>query len=129
MSLLGYAIGVISLIILIYFILSKRKTSKEFIAWNFVDTEFRYTVYKSYKSQKPRSLTLIFAGNRIDDLGYKIYSSYRDKLDDVDIYIKDVENDELMKIVTESDFESMIGVTHPEKGHIGYLQYSMVEHN
>ena len=47
-------------------------------------------------------------------------------MDKVDIPIRDNQTGEIIKIVKDGDSESLIGVSHPEKGHIGYLQFEIV---
>lgn len=71
-------------------------------------------------------MTLVFEGNRIDELGYQIYKSHTADLDKIDILIRDNQTGEIMKIVKDGDSESMIGVSHPENGHIGYLRFVTV---
>ena len=47
-------------------------------------------------------------------------------MDKIEILIRNNQTGEVMKIVKGGDSESMIGVSHPEQGHIGYLQFETV---
>ena len=90
------------------------------------DSAFNYSVYQSPKVNGSKSLTLVLEGDKIDELGYQIYKSHIADLDKIDILIRDNQTGEIMKIVKDGDSESMIGVSHPEKGHIGYLQFEIM---
>lgn len=47
----------------------------------------------------------------------------------VDIPIRDNQTGKVMKTLKDGDSDSMIGVSHPEHGHIGYLQYDTLNIN
>jgi hypothetical protein len=89
-------------------------------------SDYSYSVFKNPINDNPSSFILILEGNRIDELGYQIYKSHIADLDKIDILIRDNKTGEIMKIVKDGDSESMIGVSHPENGHIGYLKYEIV---
>jgi len=117
-------------LVLISFIYYNGKPDKSFKITEplkFRLSDYRYTVYKSYRNITPRRIIPIFEGDVIDALGYEIYTRYADKLDEVDIIIRDNKTRELMRIVKEGDTESMIGVSDPELGHIGYLSFEIVD--
>jgi hypothetical protein len=72
----------------------------------------------------------LYKGIEDDDLGkvgYYIYQNFAEKLDQVDVYVKDNQNNKIMKIQKTYESECMIGVDHPEEGHIGYLPFEMVD--
>ena len=72
----------------------------------------------------------LFKGVEDDDLGkvgFYIYQNFATKLDQVDVYVKDNQKCELLKIQKTYESECMIGVDDPENGHIGYLPYKKVE--
>ena len=72
----------------------------------------------------------LFKGIENDDLGkvgFYIYQNFAMKLDQVDVYLKDNLNNEILKIQKTYESECMIGVDDPENGHIGYLPYEKVE--
>ncbi|RZL12691.1 MAG: hypothetical protein EOO89_19145 [Pedobacter sp.] len=72
----------------------------------------------------------LYKGIEDDDLGkvgYYIYQNFAKKLDQVDVYVKDNLNNEILKIQKTYESECMIGVDHPEQGHIGYLPFETVE--
>jgi hypothetical protein len=72
----------------------------------------------------------LYIGIEDDDLGkvgYYIYQNFATKLDQVDVYVKDNQNNEILKIQTTYESECMIGVDHPDKGHIGYLPFEKVD--
>ena len=116
--------------ILISFVYYFNKPSRTFKAtepFKFKPSDYRYTVYKSYRNNQPKRITPIFEGDVIDALGFEIYTRYADKLEEVDILIRDNQTRDLMRIVQDGDTESMIGVSHPEVGHIGYLMFEIVK--
>ena len=59
-------------------------------------------------------------------MGYYIYQKFAKKLDQVDIYVKDNQNNEILKIENKYDTESMFSVDHPEQGPIGFLPFDKV---
>ena len=65
--------------------------------------------------------------NDLGKVGYYIYQNFAKKLDQVDVYVKDNQNNEILKIQKTYESECMIGVDHPEQGHIGYLPFEKVE--
>jgi len=117
----------ISIVALTYVLLRKRP--KAHITQDFKPSDSHYSVYQSPKVNGSKSLTLVLEENRIDELGYQIYKSQLADLDKIDILIRNNQTGEVMKIVKDGDSESMIGVIHPEKGHIGYLQYDTLNVN
>ena len=65
--------------------------------------------------------------NDLGKIGYYIYQNFATKLDQVKVYVKDNQKNEILKIQKTYESECMIGVDHPEKGHIGYLPFETVE--
>lgn len=118
--LLSATIFIISLIILLV-----RPRKQMPLQFNEQST-FHYSVYQIPKVNGSKSLTLVLEGNKIDELGYQIYKSHTADLDKIDVLIRDNKTGEVMKIVKDSDSESMIGVTDPRGDHIGYLQFEIV---
>ncbi len=92
-----------------------------------VSSHYNYSVFKRPINGDRSSLILISEGNTIDELGYQIYKSHISDLDKIDILIRDNKTGESMKVVKDGDSESMIGVCHPEMGHIGYLHFINIE--
>lgn len=121
--------AVILFVTILIFILRKLKSSKLNGSAGIIKSDFRFSVYQSPKVNGSKSLTLVLEGNRIDELGYQIYKSHTADLDKIDILIRDNGTGEVMKIVKEGDSESMIGVSHPDMGHIGYLKFDIVQIN
>ncbi len=121
--------SIISLIVAMVFWWTKRKpASPKEVGLNFLPSHYRFSVYKQFK-QSPYQSDFILEGNKIDELGYEIYKSYTTDLDKIDILIRENETGKIMKIVRGGDYESMIGVSHPEQGHIGYLQFEIIKPN
>lgn len=72
----------------------------------------------------------LFNGIENDDLGkvgYYIYQNFATKLDRIDVYVKDNQKCEILKIQKTYESECMIGVDDSENGHIGYLPYKKVD--
>lgn len=72
----------------------------------------------------------LYRGIADDDLGkvgYYIYLNFAKKLDQVDVFVKDNRNNEILKIQKTYESECMIGVDDPENGHIGYLPFETVD--
>ena len=117
---------IFSIIVSITFCWSKRKpTSTKEVGFNFAPSQHAFTVYQSPKVN-PNNITVLLQGNKIDELGYLIYKSHVADLDKIDILIRDNQTGEVMKIVKDGESESMIGVSHPENGHLGYLGFETV---
>lgn len=117
-------VAAISLLLVLAYLFKGYRSKKNQI--NHRLTKFSESVYDFtvYRIQKDNSEPLvILEGNKIDELGYQIYKSHTDDLDKIDILIRDNKTGEIMKIVKDGDSESMIGVTDPLVGHIGYLQF------
>jgi len=76
------------------------------------------------------ALILVFEDNDLGKIGYHIYSNYKEQLiqGQMFVYIKDNKEDRYLKIVTDGSSESMIGINHPDSGHIGYLSFEEVEY-
>ena len=72
-------------------------------------------------------MTLVLEENQIDELGYQIYKSNTADLDKIDILIRDNQTGGIMKIIKDGDSESMIGISHPEMGHLGYLEFEIIQ--
>lgn len=69
-----------------------------------------------------------------DDLGkvaYHIYTCYKEQLiqKQMSVYIRNNLEDKYLKIIADGSSESMIGVDHPELGHIGYLNFVELHSN
>lgn len=117
-------IAAISLLFVLAYLFKGYLSKKEQInhrLTKFSESVYDFTVYRIQKDNNQREI--ILEGNKIDELGYQIYKSHIADLDKIDILIRDNQTGEIMKIVKDSDNDSMIGVSHPEKGHIGYLQF------
>ena len=67
-----------------------------------------------------------YEGENICDLGYLIYTKLIKPDYRHEIYISNNQTSELMKINKDDDSECMIGVNHPEYGHIVYLPFTYV---
>ena len=86
-------------------------------------SEFKYVViirtndkiYKDYEHDK------------LGNVGYHIYTKHAPIIGKHGVYILDNVGNEIMKIEKDTDSECMIGVDHPEHGHIGYLSFISVE--
>lgn len=105
---------------------NSRPTSKKGVGLNILPSDYRFSVYKQPKSS-PHKSSFILEGDKIDELGYEIYKSFTADLDRIDILIRVNQTGEIWKIVKDSDSESAIGVSHPRKGHIGYLQFETLK--
>lgn len=127
MNNLLFTIAALIFVAIVYILTAiKRSTSTKEVGFSFPGSQFTYTVYQSAK-YSPNDPRMILEGNRIDELGYQIYKSHIADLDKIDILIRDNKTGEVMKIVKDGDSESMIGVSHPEHGHIGYLQIETLQ--
>jgi len=80
-------------------------------------SNIRFSVFTKSKG----IVTLVHENNRLQEAGYYIYKNYADKLETLTVFIKRNDDNQILKIVTKSESESMIGVHHPIDGHIGYL--------
>lgn len=121
-------ISAIIFVACVIWLLTRRKQKElKLTQFDLKISDFAYSAFRSPINENPRSLILISEGNRIDELGYQIYKSHIADLDKIDILIRDNKTGEVMKIVKDGDSESMIGVSHPEKGHIGYLQFEIID--
>jgi hypothetical protein len=67
-----------------------------------------------------------YEGDNVGDLGYLIYTKLIKPDYTHEIYISNNQTNELMRIDKDDDSECMIGVNHPEHGHIGYLPFTYV---
>lgn len=65
--------------------------------------------------------------NDLGKIGFHIYTNLVQSIDSHSIYIRDNSSNELMRIDKDYESESMIGVNHPEQGHIGYLPFTIVD--
>jgi|GEM_PF-4941191 len=83
---------------------------------------FRYSVFIKSNGQVFRS----YEDNDICKLGYLIFTMLSRPNFKNEVYILNNPKNELMRIDKDYDSECMIGVDHPEHGHIGYLPFSVV---
>lgn len=67
-----------------------------------------------------------FEDDDLGKVGYHIYNEYIKSINQIDIFIVDNKENKFLKIENGSESESMIGVRHPEQGHIGYLSFDIV---
>ncbi|MES2447904.1 MAG: hypothetical protein V4546_12030 [Bacteroidota bacterium] len=67
-----------------------------------------------------------FEDDDLGKVGYHIYTEHIKSINHTDIFIIDNKENEFLKIENGSESESMIGVRHPEQGHIGYLSFDIV---
>lgn len=109
--------------ILLIWIFSKRKLENETTADPVEESKYKWSIVIKSKGQLYKGIE----GNDLCKVGFYIYQNFATKLDQVDVYVKDNQNNEILKIQTTYESECMIGVDHPDKGHIGYLPYEKVE--
>ena len=112
-------LGVFILLILIF---SNGKNENETTPDPVEESKYKWSVVIKSKGK-------LFKGIENDDLGkvgYYIYQNFATKLEQVDVYIKDNQKCELLKIQKTYESECMIGVDDPENGHSGYLPYEKV---
>lgn len=132
-----YPIILILIILIIYFS-NKRKSASSIVkskqALNNADRSTKgYNMVKKANfnwSVVVKSKGKLYKGLEADDLGkvgYYIYQNFAKKLDQVEVYVKDNRNNEILKIQKTYESECMIGVDDPENGHIGYLPYEKVD--
>lgn len=67
-----------------------------------------------------------YEGDNVGDLGYLIFTKLIKPDYRYEIYIFNNQTNELMSIDKDDDSECMIGVNHPEHGHIGYIPFTYV---
>ena len=83
---------------------------------------FRYTVFIKFNGKVSKS----YEDDDICKIGYLIYTELYKLGYTHEIYIRNNHTNELMRIDKDYDSECMIGVDHPEQGHIGYLPFTNV---
>jgi len=118
--------------------------NRRFKSANHVDNDYSYellalTKFKLLHSQHKwlviiRNLDGFKLDYENDDLGktaYHVYTCYKEQLirKQIFVYIKNNIENKYLKIITDSNSESMIGVDHPEDGHIGYLSFVELRNN
>ena len=71
----------------------------------------------------------VYEENDLAKVGYYICCNYKEELTarKISVYIKDSLENRYLKIVADGSSESMVGVDHPELGHIGYLSFEVIE--
>jgi hypothetical protein len=122
MSLIAYPIILIAFIVLIW-IFGKGKENKTTSDHIPEESQYNWSVVIKSKGK-------LYKGIEEDDLGkvgYYIYQNFATKLDQVDVYVKDNQNNEILMIQKTYESECMIGVDDPEKGHVGYLPFEKVD--
>jgi len=131
MSLVYYPIFLILGSVIFYLLAAKNKP--EVLQKNKAESEpgsallqrssrHKYSVFVKSNDKLFRS----YEGENIGDLGYLIYTKLILPAYGHEIYISNNQTNELMRIDKDYDSECMIGVDHPEHGHIGYLPFSVV---
>ncbi|RYH22503.1 hypothetical protein EON65_19155, partial [archaeon] len=99
--------------ILLIWIFSKRKLENETTADPVEESKYKWSIVIKSKGK-------LYKGLEDDDLGkvgYYIYQNFATKLDQIDVYVKDNQNNEILMIQKTYESECMIGVDHPEQGH------------
>ena len=122
MSLIAYPIILIAFIVLIW-IFGKEKQDNATHGDIPEESKYKWSIVIKSKGK-------LYKDIEDDDpskVGYYIYQNFATKLDQVDVYVKDNQNNEILKIQKTYESECMIGVDHPDKGHIGYLPFEKVE--
>jgi hypothetical protein len=122
MSLIAYPIILFVFVILIW-IFGKVKHENATIADPAEVSQYKWSVVIKSKGKLYKGIE----DNDLGKVGYYIYQNFATKLDQVDVYVKDNQNNEILMIQKTYESECMIGVDHPEKGHIGYLPFENVE--
>lgn len=121
-----YIVTISVLVVIAYLLKSNRSNKKQLThrLTEFPKSAYGFTVFRVEKdTYQP---FIILEGNKVDELGYKIYKSHVADLDKIDILIRENQTGEVIKIVKNSDSESMIGVTNLQGEHFGYLQYEVI---
>lgn len=83
---------------------------------------FHWSIYIRSNGQIYKELE----GDDLGRIGYHIYKNLGQSLDAQTIYIRDNSTNDFLRIDKDYESECMIGVDHPERGHIGYLPFTRV---
>jgi len=124
-------IGLVTIALLIFYQSKKTNSNSRtaFTQYEAAALNRLLPVTSNYKwaviSRNKNDIKLVFEDNKLDRVGYHIYSNYQTQLmqNKISVYLKNNVENTYLKVVTDGSSESMFAVSHPTEGFIGHLSF------